>query len=214
MAVALIAACNEALAEIAAGSIVALDEGSIEARECARFAPTILLEMADWTVWPNLIKRAALAQVANDRPAEWNFAYAKPADFGEPIAIREKEEAAGQLPIYSTPFTLPQQDRARIGFIVEGDLIYTNVPQATFVYSASLLDLNQMTALMRRAFVCELAYRVSAPVSKLPANERAALEQKARMAKIEAMADAENKTERRSPNYVSAAEFARMGFLE
>jgi hypothetical protein len=211
---ALITACNSALAKIAKGSIASIDEESIEAKYCAIFAPELLREMADWTHWPDLIKRVTLAPIPNDRPAEWNFAYALPADFGEPLAIREQQHDAPSLPIHTPPFTLPQQDRIRIAYLIEGKVIYTNVEEAIFVYTRDTMRVDDMTPKMRRAFVDELAYRLASPVGKMNGQALGQLSQEAFANKLEAISDAQNKTERFEPNYMTMAEMARMGMIE
>jgi hypothetical protein len=105
----LIDICNRALALIAAGQIADLAEGSIEAREAARFAPSLLAELADWADWPFARARVVLAQVANDRPAEWLYAYALPTAMARPIAVRAVEADAASLPL-GGPFPFPVQD--------------------------------------------------------------------------------------------------------
>lgn len=214
MSASLIKACNSALARIAKGSITSLDEGSIEAENCALFAPEILEEMADWCNWPQMIVRASLALVTNDRPAEWKYAYAQPADFAKPIAIRRVEDDLVNAPLYSPPFTLPEQDRLRLGFIIEGGKVYTNVENATLVYVKSEMTANDFTPTMRLAFTAELAARLAIPVAKLSANAVQRLEQKAMMCKADAIADAENSNERMMPAYKSEGEWAREGYLE
>lgn len=215
MSVALITACNSALGRIAKGPITSIEEGSLEAQYCAIYAPEILSEMADWTHWPSMVKREVLAGIPNDRPAEWRYCYALPADFAKPVAIREVEEDLhGYAPLHSPPFTLPHQDRVRLGFLIEGGKVYSNVENATLVFIKSTMTANDLSPQMRLAFVTELAARLAAPVAKLSANAIARLEQKAMMAKDEAVADALNSNEQMMPNYKSSAEWAREGFLE
>jgi hypothetical protein len=214
MSAALISACNSALARIAKGPITSLNEESVEAQYCAIFAPEVLAEMAEWCIWPSMVRRVALAEVPNDRPAEWRYAYAQPADFGKPIALRAAEDAVAWPVQYSPPFTLPHQDRTRIGFLIEGGKVYANTGNATLVYTSSQMTANDLTPSMRLAFVTELAARLAAPVAKLSVNAMARLEQKAMMAKEAAIADALNSNERQMPNYKTAAEWAREGFLE
>lgn len=214
MSTALITACNSALGRIAKGTITALDEDSVEARYCLIYAPEVLDEMADWTHWPEMVKRVALAGVENDRPAEWLYAYAKPADYAKPIAIRRVEEDLRTAPEYSPPFTLPHQDRMRLGFTVEGGKVYSNVKDATLVYIKNQMTANDLSPQMRLAFVTELAARLAIPVAKLSANQVERLEQKAMMAKEDAVADAMNANDQMMPNYKSSAEWAREGFLE
>jgi hypothetical protein len=211
---ALISACNSALGRIAKGQITSIEEDSIEAQNCAIYAPEILNEMADWTHWPSMVVRGALAGVPNDRPAEWLYAYAKPADFGKPVAVRRVEEDLRIAPECSPPFTLPEQDRMRLGFLIESGKVYSNVKDATLVYIKNQMTANDLSPAMRLAFVTELAARLATPVAKLSANLVARLEQKAMIARLEAIADAENENERMMPNYKSASEWAREGYLE
>jgi len=206
---ALITCCNEALALLAAGSVASLTENSIEAREANRFTPPLLAELADWAEWSFLRKREVLAEISNDRPAEWLHAYAAPADLGGPIAIRAVEDAAADLPT-SGPFTLPVQDVSPILFIVEGGVVYTNVAAATLVYSRGTIEAEELPALARRAFVLELAARMALPLKK-DGNVAKLLAQQAAFAKAEAISAEENKNPRREVRYISEAEYARAG---
>lgn len=209
MSSALIQACNEALAQIAAGQIASLTENSIEARECSRFAVPLLAEMADWTPWRSLRKRVVLAAVTNDRPAEWLYAYAAPADLADPLAIRGEEDAATNLPL-SGPYPFPWQDAQPLAFLFEGALIYTNVENATLVYSSSRLEAGALSPLMRRAFVLELASRIALAIKK-DVKISQAMQQQAEAARQRAIADEENKVRSHAPVYVSQAEWARAG---
>ncbi|NOW44161.1 hypothetical protein FHW96_000288 [Novosphingobium sp. SG751A] len=205
----LITLCNEALSTIAAGQISMIDEPSIEARECKRWAPTVLAEMADWTSWSSAIKRAPLARTLNDRGAEWLCAYAAPADMADPVALREPEADAEWLPPYG-PGTFPAQDAMAIPFIYEGGKIYANIVGAILVYTSSTMDPGLIRPLVRRAFVLELAARLALPIKK-DAKLAQAISQQAEVARNRAIADEENKNPRRDPEYVSQAEWARMG---
>lgn len=208
---ALITLCNQALAEIAKGSIADLDEGSIESRECKRFAQPLLEEMIDWSdALPFARSRIALAATTNDRGAEWLYAYAAPAGMGSPIAIRQVEDAAADLPIYG-PFTFPMQDSMQIPYLHEGGLIYTNVEDATLIYSRATIDAADLPPLGRRAFVLELAARLAAPLAK-DAKMAATLAERAELARARFIADEENKNPRSSPRYVSEVEYARAGY--
>jgi hypothetical protein len=209
----LITLCNQALAEIAKGQVASLNENSIEAREANRFAQPLLDEMIDWSDEIPLGRtRGILAPVANDRAAEWLYAYAEPSDLGSPIAIREVQDdaAAYSLPI-AGPFTFPYQDAEPIPFLHEGGVIYTNVETATLVYSRSTITAGDLPPLMQRAFVLELAVRLAAPVAKWDERKIDAKARQAEIAKQRAIADEENKNPRRGSRYISEAEFARHG---
>jgi hypothetical protein len=207
---ALIDLCNRALASIAKGQIASLDEPSLEARECKRYAQPLLNEMADWSdLIPLGQTRVVLAAVANDRPAEWNYAFAAPAGMAQAIAIRRAEEAAGSLPL-GGPFTFPEQDRVTIAFTFEGTKIYTNVETPTLIYTRSQIDVTELSPLMQQAFADELAARVSMPLSKDPklVDARMVIAERSR---VRALADEENKTDRRQIRYVTEVEYARAG---
>lgn len=207
---ALVTLCNEALAQIAAGSIASLTENSIEARECNRFAGPLLAEIADSTPWSFLRTRAVLAQVTNDRPAEWLYAYAVPADLGEPLAIRAVEDDATDLPL-AGPYSLPLQDSVPNLFKVEGGKVYTNVPTATLAYARGTVEASALPPLLARAFVLEMAARIALPIKK-DAGIAKVLAQQAMLARNDALAAEENKNPRREVRYISEAEWARAGY--
>jgi hypothetical protein len=206
----LISLCNQALAEVAKGQIASLNEVSLEARECVRFAQPLLNEMADWSDEIPLGRtRAVLAAITNDRDAEWLYAYAVPAEMGTPIAIREAQEAADQLPI-SGPYTFPYQDEDQPAFLHEGSVIYTNVEAATLIYTRAEIEASELPPLGQRAFVLELAARIAGPLVK----DHKIVDAKAKQAEIARqrfIADEENKSPRRDRRFTSAAEYARHG---
>lgn len=206
----LISLCNQALAEIAKGQIASLNESSLEARECVRFAQPLLNEMADWSDEIPLGRtRIALAVTANDRDAEWLYAYAVPNGMGTPIGIREAQEAADDLPI-SGPYTFPYQNDDMPAFLHEGGVIYTNVEDATLIYTRAEIEANDLPPLGQRAFVLELAARLAGPLVK----DHKIVDAKARQSEIARqrfIADEENKNPRRDARFTSAAEYARHG---
>lgn len=205
----LITLANQALAEIYKGQIASLDEGSLEAREAKRFAEPLLLEMAEWTEWPQLRARQALALIANDRGAEWLHCYALPNDFGHPVSVRRVETAATSLPI-AGPYPFPMQDATPLPFMVDGNKLYTNVEAATLVYSRNTLTDTDLTPLMQRAFVLELASRIAGPLAK-DAKLVSGKAQQAEYARQRAVAQQENVNPRHDQSYTSMAEYARAG---
>lgn len=205
-----VALCNQAMIELAAPSIASLNEPSSEARACAAVAFVIMDEVLDWTDWHWTETRQLLAQVPNDRPAEWMFAYALPADCSAPIAIRRSEAAATGLPM-AGPATFPRQDTIPLAFTVADGKVYTNVEQATLVYNRS--ENFQLPALVKRAYVLELAARTCYAIKK-DAKREGVLIQKAGYARAEAISDERNKVPRLAPRYISDAEYARAGIME
>ncbi|ALH82907.1 hypothetical protein [Sphingopyxis macrogoltabida] len=205
-----VALCNQAMIELAAPSIASLNEPSAEARACAAVAFVIMEELVDWTEWHWTETYQALAQVPNDRPAEWLFAYAQPFDCVTPLAIRGVEPAATALPL-GGPSTFPRQAAVPLAFTMANGKIYTNVETATLVYNRKANF--QLPALVSRAYVIELAARTCYAIKK-DAKRENTLIQKAAFAKAEAISDERNKVPRQSPRYISDAEYARAGIME
>lgn len=208
---ALIDLCNRALAAIAKDQIGSLDEPSLEARECKRFAQPLLNEMADWSdLIPLGRARVVLALTPNDRPGEWLYRYAAPAGMAQPIAIRQKEDDATSLPM-GGPYNFPLQDAVPLAFTHEEGAIYTNVESATLIYTRSQIAVTELSPLMQKAFADELAARISMPLTKDPKITQA-LANVAMQSRVTALVDEENKTDRRQVRYISEAEFARQGY--
>lgn len=208
----LIELCNRSLAAVAKGQIASLNEQSIEARECVRFAQPLLDEMIGWSDnMPLGRRRVVLAEVTNDRPSEWLFAYAKPSDMETPLAIRLGEDPAQCLP-EGGPFNFPLQDGFPLRFLLEGDKLYSNVATATLIYTAASIQASELSGLMQKAFVDELAVRIATPLTKDP-KVGAALANVAELSRARAVAHEENKMPQRQTAYVSDAELARMGIM-
>tara|TARA_Y100001951_G_C11268421_1_gene257103 strand:- start:337 stop:972 length:636 start_codon:yes stop_codon:yes gene_type:complete len=206
-----ISIAQEAVSRIGKGTIASLEETSTEASEAAFHLPLVLEEMAEWTEWPELVKRVTLAQAANDRPAEWEYAYAAPSDMSDPIAVRGAEEAATSLPERG-PYTLPVQDAYPIRFLAESGKIYTNTENAILVYTRENLTAQDLRPLMRRAAVDELAARLALSV-KRDAKLADQMARAAEMSRGRAIADARNRSPDFQDRYVSEAELAREGLL-
>ncbi len=202
--------CNQAMLELAAPSIASLNEPSNEARACAAVAFVIMDEVLDWTEWQWTETYQVLAQVPNDRPAEWLFCYAAPADCNTPIAVRGVEPAATCLPL-GGPATFPRQNAIPLAFVYANGRIYTNVETATLVYHRS--GTFQLPPLVARAYVLELAARTCFAIKKDAKREKSLID-RAAFAKAEAIADERNKAPRQSPRWVSDAEYARAGILD
>lgn len=203
--------CNQALAEIAKASIASINEQSLEARECRRFAQPLLAEVADWSdALPIGRARVALAEIPNDRPAEWLNAYAAPMDIASPIAIR-MQEAPSQHISPNGSGNFPLQDGDGIAFIFEDRKIFTNIANATLIYTRIDIGAHEFSPMLQRAYVLELAARLAGPLTGDQKIVREKMGQ-ARLARMEAIADEENKSPRRTVRYVSDAERARMGY--
>lgn len=200
--------CNEALAEIGAGSIVALDEGSPEAKACNRFYASVVADLLDLHEWGFTNRRRVLAERVNDRPGEWGYAYAVPNGAVSLRSILPSLDAASPwywpgAPLYGS--------YAPLAFIEEAGTIYANVSPAVLEYATDQIEPGDMPALFRRAVVYELASRIAMPVLR-DRRIKGDVLQLAIAARTEAMVDDENRYPRRQRAYVSDAELARNGW--
>ena len=222
--------CNRALAEIAVGSISSLSDGSIEARECNRFASALVTEISGWHEWGFAIVSVTLASITNDRPDEWQYAYALPSDMEKPLALRRQPctvEGGDQVTLpngmwadtgpYSRPilgnFPFPRQDASPLAYVIEGQTLYANVVNAILHYWQVLTDVSQFPPTLARAFELELSARVCLPLVKNPQLAQA-IKQQAEMQRQRAAADDINRHPRPPAMFTSAAAYARFGLSD
>jgi hypothetical protein len=183
--------CNQALVdELSASPIQSLDEATIGARECRRLFPQIVAEMLDGPHdWSFANRRVALAEIAvNDRPLEWAHAYQIPSDCGSPIRVLpgdltpeallilgeeglfDPDYFDGQFFDIGTPDTV-METRSRAArlarnFIVENEVIYTDLPKAILEYTINEVEDSVLTALVRKAVIKDMASRLAVPIKK------------------------------------------------
>lgn len=159
--------CNMALSHIGSDarvSSISPPDGSVEAGHCATFydqARTELLEPGNWNF---SLKRASLAQVVNDSDA-WAYAYAKPAACLR--ALRIPRPTVGL-----TVFTIDQHldphidDRDSAQFDIEGEVIYSNEPDAVLVFVQDVTDTTKFTPTFTAALSFLLAGYLAGPIVK------------------------------------------------
>lgn len=128
--------CNRALSRLKESPIAAIDQGGVAARECRQwYKPTVrwLLEEFHWNL---ATVRTALAEKANTRSTEWNYAYAAPADLAFPVQISPYGDGAN-IGYYAglKQFNFIQ----RMAYV--GDTIYSSVAGAYLDYTS--LDINE-----------------------------------------------------------------------
>ncbi|AHE52566.1 hypothetical protein [Sphingomonas sanxanigenens] len=192
-----ISICNMALAEIGADAIASLEEESVSARECARAFDQCLGELLEMAEWGFAERRTALAELPNDRPGEWQHAYALPADLANAIRVRRADARA--------------PDAAPISFLIAGGKLYCDVAPALFDYGRASVSPAELPALLVRALVLEIAARIAFPVKK-DGRLKEGLIRQAEVARARAIADDENRNPRRVPHYTSPVDAARLGW--
>ena len=154
--------CNMALSHIgseARVSSISPPDGSVEAGHCATFYDQARTEMLEPGNWAFALKRQLLAQVTNTSNA-WAYAYTKPADCQRALRILRPSVAV-------TVFTQDRiayphtDDRDSAPFDVEGEVLYTNEPDAVLVYTCDVTDTTKFPA----SFVSALSYLLAAYVA-------------------------------------------------
>jgi len=154
--------CNMALSHIgseARVSSISPPDGSVEAGHCATFYDQARTEMLEPGNWAFALKRQLLAQVTNTSNA-WAYAYTKPADCQRALRILRPSVAV-------TVFTQDRiayphtDDRDSAPFDVEGEVLYSNEPDAVLVYVQDVTDTTKFPA----SFVSALSYLLAAYVA-------------------------------------------------
>lgn len=158
--------CNQALSHVgseARVSSISPPDGSVEAGYCAAFydlARTELLEPGNWRF---ALKRTPLAETTNLSTA-WAYAYALPSDCLRPLRILRTSLA---LTVFTQDrVTAHTDDRDSAPFDIEGEVLYSNEPDATLLYSRDLTDTTKFTASFTSAFAYLLAAYLAGPIIK------------------------------------------------
>ena len=140
-------------------SSISPPDGSVEAGHCATFYDQARTEMLEPGNWAFALKRQLLAQVTNTSNA-WAYAYTKPADCQRALRILRPSVAV-------TVFTQDRiayphtDDRDSAPFDVEGEVLYSNEPDAALVYTRDVTDTTKFPA----SFVSALSYLLAAYVA-------------------------------------------------
>lgn len=223
----LTAIANEAIADLPAHPITALDDGSREAEECARFLPGIVSEMIGYHDWEHVRRRIALAEVVNDRPGEWTKAYALPGQVGSPIKLVRPQTqtdafslATGAgvsvIDVIVTPtlfWPTTQLPHAAIDYEISGAVLYTDLDGAIFEYSLDALNPETWPALFAAAVIAALSARIYRPLLGEKADTGEVREKKiwAGRALDTAVADDLNRKPRQRDVFVAEGVAARLG---
>lgn len=195
--------CNDALAELPSAPIAAMDERSLEARECARVYQSALRYLLEQHDWGFATRRAVLAAVTNDRANEYAYAYAVPSDMGTPRRLITDFEATGLGIPLEGPFTPPYYEVwgtfGELGepyYVLENRVIYTSLQNATLEYGVAIVSEADMPQMFAWALSLEIASRIAMAIKK-DRQLKGDLIKQAEAAKDRAMADDQN----RSPRY-------------
>jgi hypothetical protein len=219
MALDKIAICNEALADVPADAIADFSEDSQEAEWCARrYSPALayLLELHNWK-FP--VHREALAEVTNDRDAEWAYAYAVPINVAAELRVLPSYTSAaasvpllaGQVLAPTMAFYHPAQIHS-YSYLLAGSTLYTNVQEAILEYIRDDPSEAVFPALFTRALSLELASRLVMPLKKDRVRQGDLIKM-AELARDRAIADSRNRdpSESHYGIFMNESELAREG---
>lgn len=166
----IVSICNLALSNIGKDNISALNEATPEARACNQFYDHVrdmLLQAYPWR-WAG--RTVSLAEIENDKPGAWAYAYQRPTDCLKISYVR---------PQYSdTPLALddPKLDAFGVMHEVEGQAIYTDISPALLRYTARVADPTKFPPLFVEAMGWHLSVRLAMPLTRDPAIRREAFQ--------------------------------------
>lgn len=159
----IVSICNLALSNIGKDNIQALGDAGAEARACRQFyehTRDLLLQTYPWR-WAG--KTQSLAEVTNDKPGAWAYAYSKPNDCLKIRYVRP-EYSEDEIDIEGA-----KTDSFGIAHEVEGDTIYTDISPAFLRYTYRIVDPSKYPPLFVEALAWHLAVRLAMPLTRDPA---------------------------------------------
>lgn len=134
-------------------SSIAAPYSSAESEHAGRFYPIALAECLEAHSWTWAAKRAALAELVNDRE-DWAYRYALPADCLKPRRL--------------LPDGYVDTENDGSPYEWEGSSIYCDEALATLVYTFSVTDTTKFSPMFTKALSFRLASYMSGPVLKDP----------------------------------------------
>lgn len=162
--------CNMALSHIgseARVSSISPPDGSVEAGHCATFYDMARTEMLEPGNWFFALKRGPLAQVAN-LSTTWAYAYTKPSDCLRPLRILRPSVGITVFTqdLVRRDLVVPSDDTDSSAYEIEGDVIFTNEPDAVMVYTRDITDSTKFTPSFTSALSYMLASYLAGPIIK------------------------------------------------
>lgn len=158
--------CNMALSHIGSDARVTSinpPDGSVEAGHCATFYDLARTELLEPGAWAFSLKRATLGALDNTSEA-WAYAYAKPSNCLRPLRILRPSMSVTVF--NQDTVTAHIDDRDSAPFDIEGDVIYSNEPDAVLVYVQDTNDTTKFPATFTAALSFNLAGFLAGPIIK------------------------------------------------
>lgn len=158
-----VAICNLALSNLGKLNISSIDEASAEARACRQFyehTRDLLLESYPWRF---AAKTTSMAQVSNDKPALWGYAYSRPVDcLKVRFVLRDPSVESCVVKANGVTTFVGEQ------YYLEASSIYCDISPAFLHYTAKVTDPTKFTPLFVDALAWHLAVRLAMPLTRDP----------------------------------------------
>ncbi|OWV77635.1 hypothetical protein ATY77_30155 [Rhizobium sp. R634] len=163
----IISICNLALASIGKDSINALSEPTVEARACNRFFAPARDALLQAYPWRFAGRTRSLAEIVNDRPGEWAYAYDRPVDCLAIRGVRSALDVTGETSVGGV-FSGGASTAGGHAYDAEGGVIYCNISPAYLNFTERLTDPTKYTPLFVDALSWHLAVRLAMPLTRDP----------------------------------------------
>ena len=157
----IVSICNLALSNLGKENINDLAEPSAEAKACRQFYEYVRDTLLQSYPWRFAGKTASLAELSNDKPGAWGYAYRRPNDCLKVRWVRREYSLTDEC-----PQTLQQE--ITNPYEIEGQTIYCNLSPAFLRYTWKLTDPTRFSALFVEALSWHLAVRMAMPLTRDP----------------------------------------------
>lgn len=159
--------CNMALSHIGSEARVlsiSPPDGSVEAGYCSTFYDAARTELLEPGTWRFSLTRVKLAQT-NNLSTTWAYAYALPSTCMRPVRVLR---AGAGLTVFNQDqaSVFQPNDDDSAPFTVEGDVVYTNEPEAVLVFVHDVTDTAKFTPSFKSTLSYLLASYLAGPIVK------------------------------------------------
>lgn len=161
--VSVVSICNLALSNLGKDTINSLSEATAEARACSQFYEHVRDTLLQAYPWRFAGKTRSLAEVTNDRPGDWLYAYDRPNDCLKVQWVRPQYSADAAVPKALYP-----GDEISYPYDVDGGIIYCDLTPAILRYTFRQTDPTKFSPLFVEALSWHLAVRLAMPLTRDP----------------------------------------------
>ncbi len=149
---------NDALSQIGAARVTAIDDGSKNANFCQQFYPNLRDSLLRSHHWNFAMKRVELARDAAAPAFEFAFSYTLPADCLKVTEYNGASTDTSTLSLFEAQIIFHYR--------VEGRKLLTNDGQVKIVYISRVTDPNIWDAMFYQALAAMLASKLASAITK------------------------------------------------